>query len=113
MHNWWIGLSSESKTAIIAAVVGAAVGPIVSELLGVRVRLIRWFYIRALEQLDRARRELHAQIISGIRVRAGGSIDDSEIVSISIEKVAKKAGISLWRARKAEQWIERARKYGS
>lgn len=104
-------MSSESKTAIIASVIGATVGPIVSEILGVRMRLVRWFYIRTLEKLNAARMEIRQDINSKIRHRLGGPLE-LDAYPVSLEEAAKRAGISLWWAQRANRWLERIKTYG-
>jgi hypothetical protein len=108
LRNWWATLSGESKAAIIAAIVS----PVVAAILGFRMRLIRWFYIRTVEKLDAAREQIRKESAQGIRTRLGGPIADLPEYSISLEKLAKKANISLWRARRATQWQIRLKRFG-
>jgi Na+/pantothenate symporter len=57
LHRWWAALSGEAKAAIIAAIVS----PVVSEILGVRTKMIRQFYMRALEKMEAARVQLREE----------------------------------------------------
>lgn len=106
LHQWRTSLSGEAKAAIIAAIVG----PIVSEILGIRVRMIDNFYWRALEKMAKAKAELrkeserkNPQIINVNE--APNPYEDDPFYPIEI--LAKKAGISLWRARRAIRWRDK------
>jgi hypothetical protein len=108
--HWWTSLSGESKAAIIAAIVG----PITVEILGIRMRSIQWFYIRAIEKLDFAREQIQKENTLNIRTRLGGPIDivGSQNQSIPLDRLAKKANISLWRANRAVRWQVRRQRFG-
>jgi hypothetical protein len=107
LHDWWSGLSGESKAAIIAAIVG----PIVAAILGIRVRMIRRVYIRILGKLDAAREELKKDPGPW---KQGGiiTLDDGSSFPISVERAAKKAKVWLWLAKRATRWHEEGKKYG-
>jgi hypothetical protein len=105
LQDWWSGLSGESKAAIIAAIVG----PFVAAILGLRVRMIRWIYIRTLEKLDRAREEIKRE--SKASLGAIISVNEDKF-PISVKEAAKKADVWVWLARQATQWHERTKKYG-
>lgn len=110
LYFWWISLSGESKAAIIAAIVG----PAAAILLGVPMRLVRWFYMVTLEKLKIAREQIQKD--SGKAWRTGGIIDvenTDAMFPIPLEAAAKKARISLWRARRATRWHERLREFGN
>lgn len=104
LHCWWEGLSGESRAAIIAA----AVGPVVAEILGVRRKMVRSFYINTLEKLEAAETRLYSD--HELRERAGTRYGTSVF---PMEQVAKKAKISMFRAKLATKWNERNQKYGN
>ena len=103
LYCWWEGISGESRAAIIAA----AVGPITAEILGVRKRMIRSFYINTLEKLETAEKRVRADHEK--RWESGESYGDS---IFPLEQLADKAKISMFRARLATKWNERIKKYG-
>jgi hypothetical protein len=110
LRCWWHGLSGEAKAAIIAAVVS----PIIAAVLGVRVRVVRWLYIRTLEKLDKAKEEIRQER----RASLGAIIpldedEDEDSFPILTEQVAEKANVRLWLAKKATRWHERTMKYGA
>jgi hypothetical protein len=106
--HWWSSLSGESKAAIIAAIVS----PIVAAILGVCMRLIRWFYIRTIEKLDAAREQIRKESTLAIRTRLGGPINELSEIPISLETLAKKAGLSMWCVQRAMRWYLRLHKFG-
>lgn len=106
--RWWTSLSGESKAAIIAAIVG----PITVEILGIRMRLVRWFYIRTIEKLDAAREQIYVEMTSNIRTKLGGPIQPLGNYPIPFDRLAKKAGIWPWRARCAIRWQARVQRFG-
>lgn len=106
MLRWWSALSGESKAAIIAAIVG----PITVSLLGIGPRMMRIFYIRTFEKLSAAREQLSKN--SKAKLPAGINDNANYDAFYSIEAVAKKAGVSLFWARRAIRWEDRIKKYG-
>src|ERR1700690_3279216 len=102
LHLWWISLSGESRAAIIAAVVS----PTVAELFGLRVRMIEWFYMRTLEMLAEANRQLDGAFTRDVP----GIINVSEF-SHSTEELARQAGVWKWRARAAIKWEGRRKRF--
>jgi len=109
-NSWWLSLSGESKAAIIAAIVG----PIMAVLLGLPMRLIRWFYIAAWEKLEAAREQIRAEAQKSVWGPGSAVIEVADFDNpISLEQAAKKAKISLWRARRATSWHRRAKEFGN
>lgn len=108
LDRWWAALSGESKAAIIAAIIG----PIAAEILGIRIRIIRWTYIRTLEKLDRAKERLDRTLSDGLWPKGNIiPLEDSQF-PFPFEMVAREAKVWLWLARRATRWQERAKKYG-
>jgi hypothetical protein len=104
LYCWWKGLSGESRAAIIAAIVG----PVTVEILGIRGKMMRSFYINTIEKLETAEKQLQAN--HELRWRAGTNYDNS---IFSLEQLAAKAKISMFRAKLAAKWNERVKKYGA
>ena len=72
---------------------------------------IRWFYIRTLLKLEAARKQVRAE--QEARWQLGGITEVAEgVFPIPLERVVRKAAISLWRAKRAIQWDESRKKYG-
>jgi hypothetical protein len=105
LYCWWKGLSGDARAAVIAAIVG----PVTVEILGVREKMMRLFYIRTLERLEAAEN----QIRTDNDKRWPGIIDvDSNGSFFPLAQVATKAGIGLFRAKLAKKWNNRMKKYG-
>jgi hypothetical protein len=100
-YYWWLALSGGSKAAIIAAIVG----PTVVSLLGLPEKMLRSFHLRSLRRLRKAEAEIRAYYN---RPRGEGIINVSpdDSFPISLEQKAKKANMSLWRAKLAEKYQE-------
>ena len=103
LSRWWAALSEESRAAVIAAIVS----PIVAELLGLRARMIRWFYMRTLDKLESARRRLDNEF-----ERQHPLIISDSGFAYSLDQLAKKAEISTWRAKAAVKWRNRVKEFG-
>jgi len=109
--RWWASLSGESKAAIIAAIVG----PCVVEILGLRAKMMRLFYIRALERLAVAAEQLRKEDNAKRKWKYSGIIDVSAMDDSALyplRRVADRAGVWQWRARLATRWKNRIKEYG-
>jgi hypothetical protein len=87
-----------------------AVAASIISILGSVWLMIRWFYVRTLLRLDAARKQIRAEQETRWRQAATGEPPET-VVPIPLERVARKANIPLWRARRATQWDEIRRKY--
>jgi hypothetical protein len=103
LYCWWKGLSGESRAAIIAAVVG----PVTAEILGIRRKMIKSFYIRTIEKLEKAEKQIWAD--KDKRWLTGENYGTSVY---PLGQLAVKAKISMFRAKLAARWNERIQKYG-
>jgi hypothetical protein len=87
----------------------AIAASIISILGGVWL-MIRWFYIRTLLKLESARKQIRSEQEARWRQAAMGEPSET-VVPVPLERIARKAGISLWRAKRAVQWDEIRKKY--
>jgi hypothetical protein len=77
------------------------------EILGIRKKMIKSFYIRTIEKLETAEKQIQAD--HDLRWRAGTAYGGS---IFPLEQVAAKAKISMFRANLAAKWGSRIKKYG-
>jgi hypothetical protein len=113
-QKWWDTLSTDEKAGIIAAIVSAIVSPFTANILDIRRRMIRQSYIRTLEKLDKAAQEIVDETHLAPSTRKGELIALSEDSSslLYVEKVVKRAGVTLWWARMALRWKRRIDTFG-
>ena len=103
LYCWWKGLSGESRAAIIAAIVG----PVTVEILGIRSKMMRLFYINTLGRLETAEKQIRAD-----HDKRWVTGENYESFLYPLGQLAEKAKISMFRAKLAAKWHERNRKYG-
>jgi hypothetical protein len=89
-----------------------AIAASVISILGGVWLMVRWFYIRILLRLDGARKQIRSEQEARWRQAATGEPPES-VVPITLERAAKKAGIPLWKAKRATRWDEIRKKYRS
>lgn len=109
-HAWWVTVPVWAKQIVLAAAITAILGALAWFFTKAVPSMIRWFYIRTLLKLDAATKLIRAEQEG--RWRRGGIVEvDENVFPIPLERVVRKADISLWRAKRAIQWDELRKKY--
>jgi hypothetical protein len=105
---WFAGIPVYGKTILFSAALGA-LGWAVTKF----PTMLESFYLRKLLRLDAARKQLEEEHRKSFHKKYGSSIinvDNEFFYDLTIEKIAKRAGVWSWIARSAEQWEKRRKR---
>ena len=103
LHRWWTTTQEYEKAIVITTTIG-----ILGWIMTKAPTMLEWFYLGKLLKLDDAKKALEEEFHNQYKgiININGATD----TTITTERMAQKAGISLWVARHAVRWEERRKR---